>query len=85
MESAAISNGVSTPPVESATALSSSVQQIPVSVHSAKVDGQTEGVRASEVEGTYFAEVAGPPSVTTSGSSLAGAEARLAYIVNLFA
>ena len=64
---------------------SSSQSQVPVSVYSAEVDGQTEGVRVSEVSGTYFAEVAGPPSVTTSGSSLASAEDRLAYIVNLFA
>ncbi len=96
MDVASISKEVSALPAESAVAPqangsatagsnSSSQSEVPLSVYSAKVDGQTEGVRVSEVSGTYFAEVAGPPTVTTSGSSLAGAEDRLAYIVNLFA
>jgi hypothetical protein len=89
MELTSIANELSTLPIESfssvATSSSASQSQVPVSDLSAKVDGQTEGVQVSEVGGTYFAGVPGPPDVTTSGSSLAGAEDKLAYIVNLFA
>ena len=89
MELTSIANELSTLPIESfssvATSSSASQSQVPVSVLSAKVDGQTEGVQVSEVGGTYFAGVPGPPDVTTSGSSLTGAEDKLAYIVNLFA
>ena len=62
-----------------------SIPEVPVSVHNEKVDGQTEGVQVSELDGTYFAEVSGPPAVSTSAESLSGAEDRLAYLVNLFA
>ena len=90
MEIGSISKDLAAAPIETTSATPAvsaggGPSQVPVSVYSAKVDGQTEGVRVSEVSGTYFAEVAGPPSVTTSGSSLTGAEDRLAYLVNLFA
>ncbi len=90
MAIASITNELSTLPIQSSSSLttnSTSVtqSQVPVSNLSAEVDGQTEGVQVAEVGGTYFATVPGPPEVATSGSSLTGAEDRLAYIVNLFA
>ena len=85
MEITSIAKELPTLPGEPATGTNSSQSQVPVSVYSAEIDGQTEGVQVSEVGGTYFAGVPGPPDVTTSGSSLAGAEDKLAYIVNLFA
>jgi hypothetical protein len=74
MEIGSISKDLAAAPIETTSA-----------TPAVSAGGGPSQVRVSEVSGTYFAEVAGPPSVTTSGSSLTGAEDRLAYLVNLFA